>query len=138
MDDLLDYAHYVIGPSKLLIPLLVLAYFVIMYLRGRRIRQCHSCGAKKVRSTRPVGLRDTALGWFFIRPFRCEGCRERFYALRWSALYPRRKRVIWIVFEFRNRSLRRVVIRRIKLRPNLRPVKTTSGSIPVSPSLLRA
>jgi hypothetical protein len=58
------------------------AFLITIVLRGRRIPQCFSCGAMKVRRSRPVGIFDSVGGFFRIRPYRCEGCQERFHALR--------------------------------------------------------
>jgi hypothetical protein len=114
------YVHYMMVPGTILAPLMLLTFLMVMFARGRRIPQCVSCGALKVRSTRPVGFLDSIAGLFLIRPHRCEGCRSRFYAMRWTAINPPQKRVIWIVFQFRNRWLHRVVIRRVKVCTRLR------------------
>lgn len=123
MELLLDFPQYVMKPGALLAAVVALSLMVRLFLRGRHIRRCKSCGARKVRSTRPSGIFDRVAGWFFIRPHRCEGCRERFYAFRWNTLHARRRRVIWVVFQFRDRSLARIVIRRVLLRPNLRSLR---------------
>jgi hypothetical protein len=69
-------------PSAILIALIVCTFFVMAFLRGRRIPQCSSCGAMKARPSRPSGLLEASADVVFIRPYRCGGCRERFYVLR--------------------------------------------------------
>jgi hypothetical protein len=71
-------------PSAILIALIVCTFFVMSFLRGRRIPQCSSCGAMKARPSLPCGLPEACAGILFIRPYRCGGCRERYYVLRSS------------------------------------------------------
>jgi hypothetical protein len=71
-------------PSAILIALIVCTFFVMAFLRGRRVPQCSSCGAMKARASRPSGFLEASAAILFIRPFRCGGCRERYYVLRFS------------------------------------------------------
>jgi len=46
---------------------------------------CPSCGSGKIYRSRRKGFVEFVLGWlFFIRPYRCESCDERFFRLRLS------------------------------------------------------
>jgi hypothetical protein len=71
-------------PSAILIALIVCTFFVMAFLRGRRLPQCSSCGAMKARPSRPSNILEAAGAILLIRPYRCGGCRERFYVLRLS------------------------------------------------------
>lgn len=78
--------------------LIVFAYLVTITMRGRRIPQCFSCGAVKVRPSRPSGVLDKVWSWFQIRPYRCEGCQHRFRALRFESSKSKLK----VVLQFRD------------------------------------
>jgi hypothetical protein len=69
-------------PSAILIALIVSTFLVMAFFRGRRVPQCSSCGAMKARPSLPSGLLEASAGILFIRPYRCGGCRERYYVLR--------------------------------------------------------
>jgi hypothetical protein len=71
-------------PSAIPIALIVCTFFVMAFLRGRRVPQCSSCGAMKARPSRPSNLLEAAGAILFIRPYRCGGCCERYYVLRLS------------------------------------------------------
>jgi hypothetical protein len=43
---------------------------------------CWSCGASKVRRSANHCLGDAVLKFLFLVPYRCRGCRVRFYGLR--------------------------------------------------------
>jgi len=71
-------------PSAILIALILSTFFVMAYFRGRRVPQCSSFGARKARPSRPSNFLEAAGAVLFIRPYRCGGCRERYYVLRFS------------------------------------------------------
>jgi hypothetical protein len=71
-------------PSAILIALIVCTFLVMAFFRGRRVPQCSSCGAMKARPSRASGFLEAAGVILFIRPYRCGGCRERYYVLRLS------------------------------------------------------
>ena len=71
-------------PGAILVVLLACTFLVIAFLRGRRIPQCSSCGAMKARPSRPSGVLEAGGVFLLVRPYRCSGCRERFYVLRLS------------------------------------------------------
>jgi hypothetical protein len=61
----------------------------ILFLRvaahSWRIPECWSCGAVKVRRSESHSVTDAALRYLFLIPYRCRGCRVRFYGIRASA-----------------------------------------------------
>lgn len=57
-------------------------FLVTVLLRSRKIPQCFSCGAMKVRPSRSEGFWDTMVMPLMMRPYRCGGCRARFYGFR--------------------------------------------------------
>jgi hypothetical protein len=96
--------------------LIALFFFVMVFLRSRKIPECFSCGAMKVRPTRVVGFWDTVGYAFQLRPYRCEGCRERFHGFLRSgapaAVNPvQRQRVVKIVIRFHKGLPNRIAIR---------------------------
>jgi len=50
------------------------------FVRGWLMPACWCCGALKVRKSRSDSFVDKAASLLLLRPFRCTGCRERFYA----------------------------------------------------------
>jgi hypothetical protein len=78
-----------LSPSSLnvvIIAAMLLLWFVGYVLRAavrtRRLPLCWNCGASKVRRSLPQHLLDTLVGTVFLNPYRCQGCRVRFYGLR--------------------------------------------------------
>src|SRR5512143_1125268 len=61
--------------------------------RGWSLPRCWRCGASKVRRSRSDGFIDAAASLLLLRPFRCKGCRVRFYGLRFWEPSPARLRV---------------------------------------------
>lgn len=57
-------------------------FLVTVLLRSRKIPQCYACGAMKVRPSRAEGFSDTMVMSLLMRPYRCGGCRARFYGFR--------------------------------------------------------
>jgi hypothetical protein len=98
-------------------------FLIVTLLRSHRIPECFSCGAMKMRPSRVDGFLDRFLAAFQIQPYRCEGCRERFHAVRLfgdsrkpsmtqSVVQPVQKgRVVTVAFRFRYGLLNRVAIR---------------------------
>lgn len=43
---------------------------------------CWSCGASKVRRSASFCVTDAFVKFLFLVPYRCRGCRRRFYGLR--------------------------------------------------------
>ncbi|HUA87398.1 MAG TPA: hypothetical protein VMB85_26255 [Bryobacteraceae bacterium] len=63
-------------------------YLVLCYSRARLLPQCWKCGAAKVRRSHFHGFLDTVAAISLLSPFRCSGCRSRFYALRLARSHP--------------------------------------------------
>src|ERR1700729_3654737 len=80
----MEYPRYFAELVAALLALISLAVIVALLLRTYKIPECYSCGARKVRPTHSVGFWDTLGTAFLIRPYRCGGCRERFYGFRRS------------------------------------------------------
>jgi hypothetical protein len=80
--------------TKLLVasPAIILCavcWFVFMtrsFARACQLPRCWRCGAEKVRRSHSTGFLDTLAATMLLSPFRCSGCRTRFYATR----FPRR------------------------------------------------
>jgi hypothetical protein len=111
----MEYISYFTQLGLVLMALIALPFLVLVFLRSRKLPQCYSCGARKMRLSREVSVLDRFLGTFQIQPYRCEGCRERFHALRLfgDSKKPvvQRQRVVKVVFRFRNGLPNRVAIR---------------------------
>ena len=97
---------------------IALPFLVVTLLRSHKIPECFSCGAMKMRPSRVDGLWDRFLAAFQILPYRCEGCRERFHAVRLfgdsrkpSMAQPIQRRRVVVAFRFRYGLLNRVAIR---------------------------
>jgi len=60
----------------------LLTFVLVAILRSRDIRKCSACGYHKVDRSGPDGVRDTLAGWLGFIPYRCQGCKFRFYGLR--------------------------------------------------------
>lgn len=130
-------AIYLFKPAAIVMAFLGLSFLVMSILRGRRLPQCFSCGAMKVRPSRPCGLLDFAGAFFLIRPHRCAGCRVRFYAMCLPGAPARPRRALKVVFRFRNGIPDRVAIRFIDLDPHTQPANEKPGSISGSPAALQ-
>ncbi|HTB11742.1 MAG TPA: hypothetical protein VK752_09230 [Bryobacteraceae bacterium] len=112
----MEHVDYFVEFGAALIGLICLPILAMMLVRGHKIPECFSCGAKKVRSSRPVGFWDTCGYAFMIRPFRCGGCRERFHAFFLFGPSPAAppappRRVVKVAFRFRNGLPNRIAIR---------------------------
>lgn len=70
-----------IGPA-IVIVLAVVGLMTRCITRSVGVPRCWRCGARKVRRSRGRSSIDFAASLFLLRPFRCTGCRVRFYGLR--------------------------------------------------------
>jgi hypothetical protein len=127
-----DYLRYFVELSAALLAAIALPYFVVTLYRSRRIPECYSCGAMKMRPSRVVGFWDVLGSAFLIAPYRCSGCRERFHAFTLlsnskkpagaPAFQP--QRVVKVAFRFRHGLLNRVSIHVTQ-----RPPESTDSSV---------
>jgi hypothetical protein len=121
----MEHLRYFAELGAALMAAIALPFLILVALRSHRIPECFSCGAMKMRPSRVAGFWDSLLSAFQICPYRCSGCRERFYALRLfgSSRKPstvqveQRHRVITVAFRFRHGLLNRIAIRVTDLRP---------------------
>lgn len=125
MEHILYFAELVAA----LMAAIALAFLIVVLLRSHKIPECFSCGAMKMRPSRVDGFWDRFLAAFQIQPYRCEGCRERFHAVRIfggsrkpstaeAVAQPlQRRRVVTVAFRFRYGLLNRVAIRVTGPRP---------------------
>ena len=88
----MDPRYLAIIPSVFVIAALGVGFTVRSFLRGRSLPQCWRCGTSKVRRSRADGFIDAAAAMILLRPFRCTGCRARFYAPRFLEPMPLKKR----------------------------------------------
>lgn len=119
------YVGYFLGLSAALMAVIALPYLLVTLYRSRRVPECYSCGAMKMRPSRVVGFWDVLCGAFLITPYRCTGCRERFHAFTFlinskkpavvRAFQP--QRIVKVAFRFRHGLLNRVIIRVIQPPP---------------------
>jgi hypothetical protein len=147
MDEILAIVPFLMKPGAIAAAFLGLSFFVLAILRARRLPQCFSCGAMKVRLSRPSGIGDYLLGLLLIRPHRCEGCRERFYAMRLNNGLNRRaphfvgqRRAVALVFRRRDGVLDRMRIRMVHLdraHRRLEPENSNPGSLSGGPAVLQ-
>lgn len=78
----MEFVGYLAAVGTALTAGMVCLFLVTVLLRSRKIPQCYSCGAMKVRPSRAEGFWDTMVMPLLMRPYRCGGCRERFYGFR--------------------------------------------------------
>jgi len=82
-------SRYLAFVPPLIAVLAILAGFLIRTLtHSWDLPHCWRCGAPKVRRSRSDGFLDAAAAAFLLRPFRCKGCRVRFYGLRFMEPSP--------------------------------------------------
>jgi hypothetical protein len=119
----MEYPRYFGELVAALVALVSLAVIVTLGLRTYKIPECFSCGARKVRPTHSIGFWDTLATAFMIRPYRCGGCRERFYGFRRSG-DPKKppadpaiqsQKIVKVTLRFRKGLLNRIAIRVIDL-----------------------
>lgn len=65
-----------------------IAYLAAAGLRTLSIPACWRCGATKVRPSAARPGLDAVVQAFLLRPYRCAGCRTRFYGFRTLAAAP--------------------------------------------------
>jgi hypothetical protein len=70
----------IIGAALLL--LCGIAYLVGAGFRTLNLATCWRCGAAKVRRSVSRSWLDTVAMVFLLKPYRCAGCRTRFYGFR--------------------------------------------------------
>jgi hypothetical protein len=58
-----------------------LTLVIVASARGRNISKCPRCHSRRVQSSRST-LGDELLLLIDIRPYDCEACKKRFYAIR--------------------------------------------------------
>jgi hypothetical protein len=76
----------VISPALILLVICCGIFMTRSFARACNIPRCWKCGAEKVRRSHSSSVMDTAAAIMLLSPFRCSGCRTRFYATR----FPRR------------------------------------------------
>lgn len=120
----MEYLRYFTKLGAVLMAVIACPFLIVLLLRSYKIPQCFSCGAMKMRASRVIGFWDSFGSALQIRPYRCEGCRERFHAFflfgdpAKASLVPiRRQRVVKIAFRFRKGLPNRVAIRVIGKEP---------------------
>jgi hypothetical protein len=121
----------------ILVGAIVILFLVTVLLRSSKIPECFSCGAMKVRPSRAVGFWDVLGLAFGIRPYRCGGCRERFYGLRMfgeakkPSAVQQRQRVVKVVFRFRYGLPNRVAIRVVDPSKEPEPIPSSSAILQI-------
>lgn len=78
----MDPRYLAVIPSVLVAVSIWAGFMIRTFVRGLSLPQCWRCGAAKVRRSRSDGFLDAAAAVLLLRPFRCTGCRARFYAPR--------------------------------------------------------
>jgi hypothetical protein len=87
----MDPRFLAIIPSIVVIVSICAGFMIRSFTRGWVIPKCWRCGAPKVRPSRSERFTDMVASLFLLRPFRCTGCRVRFYGPR--ILFPFKKRL---------------------------------------------
>jgi hypothetical protein len=127
----MEYVRFFAELGVALMAAIALPFLIVVLLRSHKIPECYSCGAMKVRPSRIVGFWDSLGSAFMLRPYRCEGCRERFHGFLFFGSPSQRaqpQRIIKVAFRFQNGLPNRVKIRVINLNPE---------SVPASPAVLQ-
>jgi hypothetical protein len=134
------FAGYLAELGASLMAGIALLFFVVVIIRSHKIPQCYACGAMKVRPSRAEGFWDTLLTAFVIRPYRCGGCRARFYGFRnsyddWKkAQLIQPQRVVKVAFRFRYGLPSRIAIRVIDPCRKTDPVSDNSSDLELGSS----
>lgn len=76
----MDPRYIAIVSAAIILVLGGTVFLVRSFVRGWLMPACWCCGARKVRKSRSNSLMDSAALLVLLRPFRCTGCRKRFYA----------------------------------------------------------
>jgi hypothetical protein len=132
----LDHIRDFVELGAMFMIVLACGFLVVALVRRYKVPECLSCGAMKVRQSRPSGFFDRLFSLLLIVPYRCNGCRERFYAVRqfggffFQASGPRArgKRLVKVAFRFRHGVPNRVSIRVVNLASANRKPGPISGS----------
>jgi hypothetical protein len=80
-----------------LLGLCALAYLGGAAFRTWNLTRCWSCGAAKVRPSIARSLLDRLVLLLLLQPYRCAGCRIRFYGFRTFSIGPRLPRIKVII-----------------------------------------
>jgi len=88
----MDHRYLAIVASVIVILTIGIGFIIRSVFRGWAMPRCWRCGATKVRRSRSAGFLDTAATFLLLRPVRCSGCRERFYAPRFLEPLPLKRR----------------------------------------------
>jgi hypothetical protein len=88
----MDPRYVAVVSATVILVLGTLGFLIRTFVRGWLMPACWCCGAHKVRKSKSDGFLDKAAGVILLRPFRCTGCRERFYAPLFMADRPSQKR----------------------------------------------
>jgi hypothetical protein len=113
----MEFLGYLAALGAALIAGLGCLFLVVVLVRSLKIPECYACGAMKVRPARAEGFWDTLATAFLIRPYRCGGCRERFYGFRnsyddWKkAQVVQSQRVVKVTIRLHNGLPNRIAIR---------------------------
>jgi len=113
----MEFLGYLAALGSALTAGMLCLFLVTGLLRSRKIPQCFSCGAMKVRPCRAEGFWDTMVMPLLMRPYRCGGCRQRFYGFRnsyedWKkAQIAQPQRIVKVAFQFRRGLPKRIAIR---------------------------
>jgi hypothetical protein len=113
----MEFLGYLAELGAALVAGIAFLFLVMVVLRSRKIPECYACGAMKVRPTRAEGFWDTFAMAFLIRPYRCGGCRERYYGFRnsyehWKkAQIVQPQRIVKVTFRFSRGLPNRIAIR---------------------------
>jgi hypothetical protein len=74
--------RYMVGLAFLLMAVVWwITLAAIALARGRNISKCPYCFSSRIRHARPLRA-DLLLHYIHVRPYRCEACLKRFYALK--------------------------------------------------------
>ena len=138
------FATYLAEFGACLVAGIAVLFFVVVIIRSHKIPQCYACGAMKVRPSRAEGFCDVLLTAFVIRPYRCGGCRARFYGFRnayddWKkAQLVQPQRVVKVAFRFQHGLPSRIAIRVIDPRRKTDPVTGNSSDLELGSSSFSA
>jgi hypothetical protein len=78
----MDPRYLAVVPSVMVLVAICAGFVIRSFMRGRVLPNCWRCGAPKVRPSHSAGFLDVAASLILLRPFRCKGCRVRFYSPR--------------------------------------------------------
>jgi len=73
--------RYMVAVALLVAVLWSIAAAVVVVARGRNISKCPFCRSSRIRQSKSRA-KDRVLHYIYVRPYRCEACLKRFYALK--------------------------------------------------------